>query len=298
MQGALASRLDEAVAAPENIGAQADRCVHVLLQAWSEYSRLIDRASGITVDELARCRADAEAMDHAERPTFRVQDRALLADGLHYETRIAQRGVLATREYNAHDLFNALIWLRHPRLKRALNARQVADIERVGVKQRTRGQCALTHFDEAGGIVWLADPSLLALWDAHDWVGLFRGRRDAWGESIAVSVFGHALIEHVWSGHVLPVAKALAVALTPRQFAWLTMSRGAIARGGFAGEAAVAAAIAQGVLLADPQELRPLPLAGIPGWHDGNEDASFYAETPCFRARREGRRYPPAFVLR
>jgi len=298
MQGAFASRLDEVAPAQEDTGAQADRHAHVLLQAWSEYSGLIDRAGRITVDELARCRADAEAAYGQARPSFQVQDKALLADGLHYETRIAQRGMLATREYNAHDLFNALIWLRHPQLKHALNARQVADIERVGAKQRTRGQCALTHFDEAGGIVWLADPSLLALWDVHDWVGLFRDRRDAWGESIAVSVFGHALIEHVWGGHVLPVAKALAVALTPRQFASLTTTRGAIARGGFAGEAVVAAAIAQSALLTDPQELRPLPLAGIPGWHDGNEDVSFYAETPCFRARREGRRYPPALVLR
>jgi hypothetical protein len=297
MQGALARRLDEALPAQEAIVAPTDPRAHVLLKAWSEYSGLIERAGAIAIDELARCRADAEAKDREERPIFQAQDRSLLADGLHYETRIAQRGVLATREHNAHDLFNALIWLRHPQLKRALNVRQVADIEQVGAKQRTRGQCALTHFDEAGGIVWLTDPSLLALWDAHDWVGLFRDRRDAWGRSIAVSVFGHALIEHVWSGHVLPVAKALAVAVTPQQFAALRTIRGAIAYGGFAGENAVAAAIAQGTLLADPQELRPLPLAGIPGWHEGNEHASFYAEAPCFRARREGRSYPPPLTF-
>ncbi len=37
------------------------------------------------------------------------QDAALLADGLHYEARIAQ-GLIATRADNWHDLFNALVW--------------------------------------------------------------------------------------------------------------------------------------------------------------------------------------------
>jgi hypothetical protein len=37
------------------------------------------------------------------------QDAALLADGLHYEARIAQ-GRIATRADNWHDLFNALVW--------------------------------------------------------------------------------------------------------------------------------------------------------------------------------------------
>ena len=47
----------------------------------------------------------------------------LLADGLHYEQRIAERDQIATREANWHDLFNALIWIRHPAIKRAMNVR-------------------------------------------------------------------------------------------------------------------------------------------------------------------------------
>jgi len=56
--------------------------------------------------------------------------------------------------------------------------------------------------------------------------------------------------------------------------------------------ARVATAIAQGDMLEDPLDLRPLPLAGIPGWHAG-QDADFYAQTDYFRPRREGRTYPP-----
>jgi len=287
---------------------------HPLLRVWSEYSDLLDADGLADVAALEGVRAVAEAADGIARPAFRAQDAALLAEGLHYETRIAERDQLATRERNAHDLFNALVWLRHPQLKRALNLRQVADIARVGAKQRTRGQCALTHFDEAGAIVWLAKPTLLPMWDAHDWVGLFLNEATAWGSSIAVSVFGHALIEHVWEGRDLPVAKALVVRVAAlpmldssdgldrnecsgiRQIQHDPHSAnagGLIARWP-AAEACVAAAIAQGQLLADPQELRPLPLAGIPGWHMSNLQAEFFREAPCFRPLRSGRRYPPA----
>jgi len=188
---------------------EAARAQHPLLRAWDDYAELIERADAIDIGALERCRAAAIAADACARPRFHAQDAALLDDGLHYEMRIAERSELATRERNPHDLFNALVWLRHPQLKHALNARQVADIARVGPKQRTRGQCALTHFDEAGAIVWLTDASLLPLWDAHDWPALFLDRGASWGESIAVTVFGHALVEHVWNGNDLPVAKAL-----------------------------------------------------------------------------------------
>lgn len=57
--------------------------------------------------------------------------------------------------------------------------------------------------------------------------------------------------------------------------------------------AAVAQAIADGVLLNDPLELRPLPLAGIPGWH-ARQEAAFHARADYFRPLREGRVYPAA----
>ena len=218
-------------------------------------------------------------------PRFVAQTPALQADGLHYERRIAERGEIATRERNWHDLLNALVWLRFPALKTALNRRQVAEIARLGSKQRSRAQCALTHFDEAGIIVALRDPALLDLWDAHDWHGLFWRRRQAWlREHATVVVFGHALLEHALNPGQLLVGKALV----------------AVTDAGVAMDAVVAALtgrIAAGELLRDPQELRPLPLSGIPGWHAGNASESFYPTAPCFQPLRAGRRYPPAMRL-
>ncbi len=207
---------------------------------------------------------------------FAAQSAGLLADGLHYERRIAERGIIATRERNWHDLFNALIWLRYPELKAALNARQVAEIRSVGDKQRTRAQCALTHFDEAGAIVVVRDPELLALWDTHDWHGLFWRERAAWTRDVDVIVFGHALLEHALLPSQTLAAKTVAVCCEDRETAVRT----------------VIEALQAGRLLNDPQELRPLPLSGIPGWHDDNEQENFYRTAPCFRPLREGRRYP------
>lgn len=249
------------------------------LAAWDEYAELLHGPDWPVIDGLNALRHEASL------PRFAAQDRALLEDGLHYEQRIAERGVVATRERNWHDLFNALVWLRYPALKQALNRRQVEEIGRMGPRSRSRPQCAMTHFDEAGVIVRVADTSLLALWDAHDWHGLFWGERAAWQDGrIDVAVFGHALLEHALTPGKLLVGKALVVAADAAT-AWESIIAGLAER------------VASGELLRDPLELRPLPLSGIPGWHPDNGDEGFHRSTPCYQPRREGRGYPPPWTL-
>ncbi len=229
------------------------------------------------IESLSRAVADHHAGLRFER-----QDPALLADGLHYEERIALQGVVATRPENWHDLLNAMIWLQYPVLKRALNRQQMQEIAQVGTRVRSRVQCALTHFDEAGVMVCVRDPGLLDIWDRHDWSELFVARRQAWLDgSIRCEVFGHALLEHALVEEALVVGKALVVLEHPAR------------SGGGEMVDRLAAAIEAGRMLRDPQELRPLPLSGIPGWHRGNEDADFYRRAPCFRPLRAGRTYPP-----
>lgn len=241
------------------------------LTAWREYAGLTEGRDWPAIDALNAIRPAGM------RERFVVQARELLADGMHYEQRIADRGLIATRERNWHDLFNALVWLRHAPLKRALNTQQVGEIAHAGPRRRTRPQCALTHFDEAGVILALRDPGLLALWDAHDWHGLFWRHREAWRDgSLELVVFGHALLEHALSPNRLLVGKAVAV---------VDSTGAACAR--------VADAVADGHLLRDPQELRPLPLSGIPGWHEENANEAFHREAACYRPLRPGRTYPP-----
>ena len=244
------------------------------LSAWREHAAWLHGAAWPSIAQLNARLAPGAAH------RFVAQTPALLADGLHYEQRIAERGDIATREGNWHDLLNAMVWLRYPAIKQALNRRQVAEVARMGQRQRSRPQCAMTHFDEAGVIVAVREPALLALWDAHDWHGLFWRRRQAWLDgSIALQLFGHALLEHALSPDRLLVGKALVFQPAPGAD---VADLGALC----------AQAIGAGRLLNDPLELRPLPLSGIPGWHAGNDDEAFHRTAVCYQPKRAGRVYP------
>lgn len=258
------------------------------MQEWDQaFAGLLSRGHWPDLDELENMRRHASAQDGIERPAFVAQDPSLLADGLHYEERI-RLGRLATRECNWHDLFNALVWLRWPRIKHALNRRQCEDIAQIGRRDRTRGQCALTHFDEAGAIVLCADAELVGRWDRHDWKGLFQTRAADWGHSIQVHVFGHALLELALNPTRHLVAKAILLSVDDRS----------MPRGGKDAVSLIDSCLAQRIesrsLLLDPQHLRPLPLSGVPGWHVDGTTASFLDEAPCFRPLRPGRQYPRA----
>jgi hypothetical protein len=244
------------------------------LSFWQTYLHWLKDAAWPSVEQLNA------AWPEAAPERFAAQTRELLDDGLHYEQRIAERGLIATREANWHDLFNALIWLRYPAIKRALNAQQVIEIAVMGAKQRSRPQCALTHFDEAGVIVIVRDPALLADWDAHDWHGLFWRQRDAWHDvRIEAIVFGHALLEHALTPDKLLVGKALVFAAASGDTLQDVVT-------------ACATGVATGRFLRDPLELRPLPLSGIPGWHPDNANEVFHRTADCYQPKREGRHYP------
>lgn len=260
--------------APPRAEVDAARFDHPSFDGFREWRGLLEGEHWPTLEAL---NAEAEVRGLGAR--FELQDRACLADGLHYEQRIARGEGIATRADNWHDLLNALVWLRWPQLKRAMNARQVADIERVGPSQRTRGQCALTHFDEAGVILVLRDDVALRHWDEHAWDALFPALgEDDW----SLVVVGHALLEHALEAGRLLVGKALAV-IDPQ----LDIEAAA---------QQVAAGIAGGHLLQDPQELRPLPLMGLRGWHARGAEPEFCRQAPCFQPKRAGRHYPPPLV--
>jgi hypothetical protein len=232
---------------------------------------------------------DVAALDAALHPLrhrvtgqpLALVDQDALDDGEHYEQRIFRRGLIATRAQNWHDLLNALVWKRFPAIKSALNAGQVQDLAQAGVHQRTRRQYAMTQFDEAGAVLVLRDAGLLAAWDRHDWEALFLHERAAWSDGrIQLAVFGHALFEHALQPAMLLVAKTLVLMARDEPLDDAGIDR------------EIAAAIAAGDCLGDPQQLRPLPMAGIPGWHRLVQDADFYRRQPCFRPLRAGRVYP------
>jgi len=178
-----------------------------------------------------------------------------------YEAFIARTACVPTRD-NLHDLFNGIVWLRFPQLKRRLNELQAAQIGQHGIgPARGAVRDALTLFDEnAAG---LQAPECLA--DAlreRDWHALFVTHRHAW-QAACCTVFGHALLEklcvprkpitaHVW---LLPAGGDL-----PAQ--WL--------------EALTPARLAG-------KPYHPLPVLGVPGWWPANEDMAWYDDASVFR---------------
>jgi hypothetical protein len=160
---------------------------------------------------------------------------------------------------------NALVWLRFPRFKAALNERHVAAIAAEPGSQRGRRRDALTVLDESG--IWVASlaADLASALAGREWEVLFWDRRDEVEGGMRFVVVGHALLEKVLTPYPSMTGKCLLL-----ESAALDLD---------AAENRAVAALAD---LDSPRQLPPLPLLGIPGWDD-NASAAYYRNTEIFR---------------
>jgi hypothetical protein len=207
------------------------------------------------------------ALNVAGAPVRFVPQEHLPA-GTPYEQFIFDTGQCPVRP-GLHDFFNALVWMRFPQSKAALNRLQAAEIARQGIAAR-RGAVrdAITVFDENGALL----QAPVALWQALEeraWRRLFVELRPLWREA-RLWIFGHALLEqlanprkgltaHVWLGDAALDSGAAADA-------WLA-----------------ARCTAEGLAR---KPFTPLPVLGVPGWWPANENFSFYDDSHVFRPRK------------
>lgn len=199
-----------------------------------------------------------------ERPLrFVIPDSRLSARD--YESGILASGSVPTRPDNAHDLMNALVWLRFPRFKAALNARHVAAMADENGTLRGRRRDALTVLDESGVWVISPDAGLAAELVGREWESLFWQHRDQVGYRMRFVVVGHALLEKLLTPYPSMTGKCLLL-----ESALLEPDTA---------ETAAVEALAE---LASPRQLPPLPVLGIPGW-DANASADYYRNTEIFR---------------
>ena len=192
-----------------------------------------------------------------------------------YEAFIDRTATVPARA-NLHDLFNGLMWLAHPALKRRLNELQAQQIGAGagGTDAGRRGAVrdALTLFDENAALLQ-APPVLVEALCRRAWHTLFITHRAAWAEA-RLTLFGHALIDkltrprkpitaHVW---VIPkgVDGACCTGLGARAQAFLL-------------EALTPQRLAT-------RQYLPLPVLGVPGWWPDNERPGFYDDAGVFRA--------------
>jgi Protein of unknown function (DUF3025) len=233
---------------------------------------------------LAEMNADTGEMrqttGRGQRLAFIAQDD--LPAGASYEAHIAATGCVPTR-HNLHDFFNGSMWFAFPRIKAALNARQSAAIDAMGVGP-TRGgvRDTLTLFDENALLFACADPRLSAALRGFDWHTLLVARRDAWGASCEVRCFGHALMEKLMVPFKACTGHAWIVDVPRDYFEWEVAARDAWL------DKAVSAALLDTDALTS-RLFAPLPVLGVPGWWPENESPGFYDDASVFRAGRRTR---------
>jgi Protein of unknown function (DUF3025) len=186
-----------------------------------------------------------------------------------YETHILQTGQIPTRADTWHDVLNALVWLRFPRFKSALNAAHGLAIAGETGPARGRRRDALTVLDESGVWVISRNRGLPALLAERAWQALFWHRRHGVETAMHFVVIGHALLEKALMPYPAMTGKCLMLiseSLDP--------------------DAAEAQAVIALDAIDTPRQLAPLPIQGIPGWDAANAHAVYYDNQAVFRPAR------------
>ena len=201
---------------------------------------------------------------------FTSPNQSLAARG--YEQQILQTGCVSTRADNWHDVMNALVWLRFPRFKAALNAAHGEAMASETGALRGRRRDALTMLDESG--VWVAadDASLIDALKHHEWQALFWAQRASVLAHMQFVVVGHALLEKMLQPYPAITGKCLLLHTESLAF-----------------DAAEIQANLALPAINVPDQLAPLPVLGIPGWDPDNAHAAYYDNQAVFRQRKQYR---------
>lgn len=200
-------------------------------------------------------------------------EQAQRLSALDYERQIFTTGRVPTRVGEAHDYFNAMMWLAFPRMKAGLNRLHVE--EGGDGAGRSRRRDLATLLDEVGVVIVTRDQQFEALNREHCWHELFVVRRQAWHCEVQPYIVGHGLCEQLLRPYVGLTAKALYLSGLEPGAALCEV------------DAAVAAWLSTAQ---SPQALSPFPVLGVPGWWPENECPDFYRQENYFRPKARSRK--------
>lgn len=186
-----------------------------------------------------------------------------------YENHILHSGQVPTRPDTWHDVLNALVWLRFPRFKSALNMAHGLAITDEAGSARSRRRDALTVLDESGVWVICRDPALPTLLAAHAWLALFGDARAEVETGMHFVVVGHALLEKALAPYPTMTGKCLT-----------------LIAGSLDPDAAEELSVMALAGIGSPRQLAALPIQGIPGWDPANTGAGYYDNQEIFRPAR------------
>ncbi len=248
---------------------------------WADYLPLLEQIKGDRITDCEQLNALLPTGLQAESgQPIRFVPSTGLGDSA-YEYRIYTTGRVSTRPDSWHDLFNALVWMRFPRIKLAMNSLHYQAWDQQHDGRRGKLRDALTLFDECGAIVVSSSQEILEALAARRWKDAFPA--NAFGTSTQVLICGHAILEKYLAPYKSMTAKALLLYVDEN-----------LALAGI--DEAIADKMLAGSLLTEPADLSPLPLAGIPGWWpDDTQDEAFYDDLQVFRPPPDG--LAPARIL-
>jgi hypothetical protein len=246
------------------------------LPFWQDYLPCLQQLSGPGFPNCEQLNALlVNNLCSAGGSTIRFAPSTELNEGA-YEHRIYSTGQISTRPNNWHDLFNALVWIRFPRTKSAMNKLHFHAPTSPTSNSRGVLRDALTLFDECGAVVFSQHLKPLEALAQRQWKRIFQDeelRRQA-----HYLICGHAILEKYLSPYKAMTAKALLVQVDagemnlPRETLLTKL------------DIKLAELLLAGKLLTTPACLTPLPLAGIPGWWPADQqDKDFYADKNVFR---------------
>lgn len=192
-----------------------------------------------------------------------------------YEPRVFLKRELQTRTENWHDFFNAMIWLKFPRSKLALNRRHYeAASKREAGTNRSPLENRLTQFDECGAVIVASSKQPLELIRNHQWHTLFVEQASLFKDDIRCIIFGHAMFEKALKPYIGMTCHCLLLA-DPALLAGLKQGNNEALDGVIADYWLKQSADR-------PDRLQPLPLLGVPGYWP-EQDSAFYANDKYFR---------------
>lgn len=247
------------------------------LPYWQDYLPFLSRLTGTDFPSCSQLNdlLPTDLCSRGGQPIRFVASDQLAEDN--YEHRIYTTGQVSTRPDSWHDLFNALVWMRFPHVKTAMNALHYS----AGAKHKrgSRGKLrdALTLFDECGVIVFSEQADQLESLLKRRWSKAFQ--KDDFSSSVNVSICGHAILEKYLAPYKAMTAKAIFIHVSS-EFMKLTRQDmlDHIDR-------RLAHQMVNDDILSQPASLSPLPLAGVPGWWSQAEqsDPRFYSDMTVFR---------------
>lgn len=233
--------------------------------AFTPYQRLIARLNPQDSIASLNALAASQNLHHRNGNALCFESGDMPGHAVEYEQGIFSSGRIPTRENNPHDFLNALVWLRFPRLKSALNLRhceRLAHPEEHRQRGKLRNQ--LTLLDESGVLVASPRQDLLNLLREKRWGELFWQTREEVVSHMTFIVVGHGLLEKCFRPFAGMTGKCLLMETeeaTPEKL-----------------DSLAADMVEQASMLTLP----PLPVLGIPDW-DNNRDIRYYQDTRVFR---------------